>query len=633
MSCPSGCCVGPLCLAPSNQNDLACGVGGNACQACGASSSCTNGQCVSTTTCNAASCPTGCCAGNLCVPYTGQSSGLCGTAGASCSACSAGLSCNSGACTVTTACDFFSCAGCCSGGTCLAPGAQTSTSCGLNGVACGACQNGSTCTGGACTGGTACNASTCNGCCNGNTCVAATNDTACGQQGSACVSCGPGRVCSSGTCIAQALPACLVITPNDFDFGGVRTTCRSPATTVTVRNSCAQTITLTAIGLSGSPQFSTGALPSLPVALTTGQSRSFTVTFAATQVGPASTTLVVGAAQSPASVAYQTLFTGSGNTDGFQNDVFNIPLKTDAVFIIDDSCSMSDKQAGLGSNSNALFSYPISAGVDFNVGVTTSDFTPDGGECVPGFGCFGSAGPQGRFLASDAGSPLILKGTTPNLLTQFDRRVRVGVNGSGTEMLFAPSVAAVTAPLVTGANAGFLRTDTNLSFLAVTDALDQSPSSVEVHYQELMAVRGWRARNRVSWNVIGPTLATPTANCTYDDSNAGANPRLPDMVSRTGGYRTEVCTILNASAWRPEATRVGQAVFGARSTWFLTSVPSPATAASIAVWVAGITVPELSGATRNWSYDAARNAIVFERGSLPAPGQSVAMRYAPACSP
>ncbi|MGV3619205.1 MAG: hypothetical protein ACO1OB_00230, partial [Archangium sp.] len=508
-------------------------------------------------------------------------------------------------------------AGCCSGGTCVATTSLTTTSCGVNGASCSPCLNGSTCSSGSCVGGNTCNETNCNGCCNGDTCITNTVDAACGQRGSACVSCGPGRVCSAGTCVTQANPACLLITPNDFDFGAVRTTCRSPVTTVTVRNVCTTQVTVTVVGLTGSAGFTLGATPTLPLTLNGGAALTTSITWTPPGLGPASTTLVIGAAQSAASVNYQTVFTGSGNATGTQNDVFTIPLKTDAVFIIDDSGSMSAFQSALGVNANALFSYPIGAGVDFNLGVTTSDMM--------------NTMRQGRFVNGDGG--VVLTETTPNLLQRFDARVRVGIAGSGFEEFFTPSVRAVTSPLVTGTNAGFLRTDSNLSFMVLTDAPDQSADSAQLTFEKLMAVRGWRNRNRLSWSAVAPTLTTPPSGCVYDGTGAGSDPKTPELVSRTGGYRTEICNLYTPAVWRPEATRMGQAVFGARSTWFLTSTPSPAVAGSVVVTVAGVPVPELSGATRNWSYDATRNAIVFERQSLPAPGQSVSMTYTPACAP
>jgi hypothetical protein len=105
------------------------------------------------------------------------------------------------------------------------------------------------------------------------------------------------------------------------------------------------------------------------------------------------------------------------------------------------------------------------------------------------------------------------------------------------------------------------------------------------------------------------------------------------MAAGSGGLQTEICTVANTQTWRTEATRLGQAVFGGRGTWFLTGRPAPATASSLTVTLNGVTVPELSTNLRNWSYDATRNAVVFEARSLPAPGQTVGIDYAVACMP
>ncbi|MEW5742524.1 MAG: choice-of-anchor D domain-containing protein, partial [Myxococcota bacterium] len=615
-SCASGCCVGPLCLPYAQQNQAVCGTAGVTCQACASGTTCSMGQCTSTGTCNASTCPMGCCSGNLCVPWASQSAASCGTSGAACTMCASGNSCVNGVCTTGSACDFFSCTGCCSGGTCVATSAQSAATCGLNGAACAACTSGATCTGGVCTGGTACNATTCaSGCCNGNTCVTTPSDGSCGHSGAACVACGAGRVCSGGTCITTANPACIVISPSDSDFGTVQTGCRSAIKPFTVRNVCPSAVTLNAVGVAGSASFSVAGLPTLPATLAANSTQSFTITFAPTAVGAVSATLVVGVTQSAMSAVYQTPLVGTGATTGANVETFTIPRKTDVLLIVDDSCSMSTAQMALGANANAFLAYAFGAGVDFNLAVTTTDFT--------------TTGPRGAFVGT---APLILKSSTPNLLAVFNQRVNVGINGSGIETMFQPAVAALTPPLITGANGGFLRGDANLSVLAFTDAVEQSPQMVDWYLEQLLAIKGARQRNRFSFSFVGPTQTTGMGACTYDGTNT-PDPRETGMVSRTGGVMSEICNLFNVALWRPEAQRVGQAVFGARATWFLTATPSPAAAAGLTVSIGGVPVPETGGNGRNWSYDAARNAVVFEAASLPAPGQSVSFAYSVACTP
>ena len=63
---------------------------------------------------------------------------------------------------------------------------------------------GQTCNSGTCSGGTTCNASSCSGCCDGNSCVLASNysNAQCGQgaSGAACVSCLGTQTCQGGVC-------------------------------------------------------------------------------------------------------------------------------------------------------------------------------------------------------------------------------------------------------------------------------------------------------------------------------------------------------------------------------------------------------------------------------------------------
>lgn len=622
MVCPgsttvcAGCCVGPLCVDFPSQNNSACGNGGNSCAPC-ASGTCNMGACQVVATCTAANC-NGCCQGTLCVPFGGQNASQCGLGGSACTACAANNSCNSGVCSPTVACDFFSCPGCCSNGQCQAVANQSTTSCGVNGALCTSCTSGATCSSGVCSGGAVCNATTCSGCCNGTSCVApaSTSVTACGFGGNACVMCAPGQVCSAGLCVANPSSNCITITPFDVDFGTVQTGCRSAPMQFTIRNTCATSQTISALGVSGAG-FSSSSV-TLPQVLANGASMNFTVTFAPTTVGPVVGSLVVGATAGM-TVAYQTPVFGNGATTGGNQDRFRIPTKTDVVLIVDNSCSMSTHQANLGANANAFLSYAFSANVDFNLGVTTTDFE--------------TGGEQGAFVGPTGQK--VLRSTTPNLLSAFNTRVNVGVNGSAIESMMEPGLAAVSQPLITGTNVGFLRSDAALSLLAFTDAEDQSNSAVGFaeFYARLLRVKGQRRRNELSFSYVAPSMANPpTTSCTYDHVNPLPDPRTAGIISASGGILHEICSVGNAS-WRGDATRIGQAVFGARAVWFLTSRPSPATASSVTTTINGVTVPEMDAGGRNWTYDAMRNAVVFETRALPAPGQTVGFDYNVACMP
>jgi hypothetical protein len=96
----TGCCAGPTiddCIPVGNDQSVAqCGSGGEACDACGAQDTCTQGSCVSTSC--SADCPNGCCDGVTC--RDGDSVNECGTGGEACFACGPDQTCTDGACVV-----------------------------------------------------------------------------------------------------------------------------------------------------------------------------------------------------------------------------------------------------------------------------------------------------------------------------------------------------------------------------------------------------------------------------------------------------------------------------------------------------------------------------------------------------
>lgn len=253
-SCPDGCCSGATCNRPPSL--ASCGSGGDLCVGCDAhradgcsvSGACTcggKGQCAVGTrclngacVCRPASCPSGCCLGNVCSSPTVSS---CGSAGGTCTACNEVLSdkctaagscgcgagpacaanqhCVSGSCI----CDATSCPnGCCEGNVCQAQGPTT---CGPGGGACRACgtradrcssagvcrcgdgpacADGARCQNGNCV----CDGTSCpGGCCSGATCVVGTDPTACGTGGAACQNC-QGGTCMSGVCSACTAASC-----------------------------------------------------------------------------------------------------------------------------------------------------------------------------------------------------------------------------------------------------------------------------------------------------------------------------------------------------------------------------------------------------------------------------------------
>jgi hypothetical protein len=238
-SCPDGCCDGDEC-EPGDRTG-ACGTGGAACTECrggttcqdgackcpagekecagrcipaadccrnadcGACESCQRGACVSgcqpgqacrdgRCACTPASCSTGCCDGDDCLP--GDRNGACGSGGEICVECGGGTTCQDGACKCRSG--EKDCAGrcipaadCCDNGDCGA-----CESC-RRGECVSGCRPGQACRDGRCT----CTRESCStGCCAGDTCEAGDGDRACGRGGNACAACPANADCVGGAC-------------------------------------------------------------------------------------------------------------------------------------------------------------------------------------------------------------------------------------------------------------------------------------------------------------------------------------------------------------------------------------------------------------------------------------------------
>jgi hypothetical protein len=185
--------------------------------------------------------------------------------------------------------------------------------------------------------------------------------------------------------------------------------------------------------------------------------------------------------------------------------VFAGHVKTDILFVIDDSGSMSEEQANLSTNLGAfidrLASLPIQD--DYQIAVTTTDVDDFGGGTVfTGGPEVGHPFPRGAIVAvtqngagagqagdlvydpvafastNGWGGNRILPKGSPTLIRDFKANVLVGIAGSGKEQPFRVVKMALTDRIQDGTNAGFLRPGAALAIIIASDEDDCSDSSV-----------------------------------------------------------------------------------------------------------------------------------------------------------
>jgi hypothetical protein len=316
--------------------------------------------------------------------------------------------------------------------------------------------------------------------------------------------------------------------------------------------------------------------------------------------------------QNGAMVDYLITLRGVGDTMGLNVDVFkqDSKPKADILLVIDNSCSMADKQLALATNFASFIQYAITAQVDYQIGVTSTDDADNGK------------------IFGDLTNPKVLKPTTPDVENKFKQKVNLGINGSGIEMSLLPAVEALTAPIITSDNVGLLRPDAVLAVVAVSDADDQSPQPVAFYVNQLLSIKGAQRASQFSFNSVGPYLNAAPANCSYD--GAGLAPRSLAAVVATAGVKEEICT----PDWSKALEKIGRNAFGYRTNFFLTATPDLTGGKTIVVKNDGTVMDpvDIHGSTE-WTYDPVGNSVNFEPLFVPEPGRTLTVTYYVACLP
>ena len=183
-------------------------------------------------------------------------------------------------------------------------------------------------------------------------------------------------------------------------------------------------------------------------------------------------------------------------------------VKTDILFVVDDSGSMSEEQQNLANNLDAFIDALIASPVqdDFRIGVTNTSVeefpnssgvvrttyavgpaknvpfpagalvavqTDLGGNVIPGAFVYDA----GKYAATGGwGGTRILDKGSPTLAADFKANVRVGLDGSGKEQPFRAARLALSDRLA-DTNQGFLRDGARLAVIFLSDEDDCSDTA------------------------------------------------------------------------------------------------------------------------------------------------------------
>ncbi len=291
--------------------------------------------------------------------------------------------------------------------------------------------------------------------------------------------------------------------------------------------------------------------------------------------------------------------------------------EVDILWVIDDSCSMSEEQAKLTQNFPNFVNFFLDSGLDWHIGVVSTDMQ--------------SSAKSGK-LQQKGGFKWITP-DTPNPVEIFRQMATLGTNGSVDERGRAAAYAALTDPNLSGFNNGFYREDATLHIVVITDEPDYSGSnpSRNEFINWLLALKEDPEMVTFS-SIVGPAGGCATAEAGTD---------YIAVTNAVGGIHESICK----NDWVPVLEQLGLQAAGLKREYFLSDLPVPGT---IEVWVDEIVndqeytydgvnlddVPEGSTPADEcpstfcftFIYDGIRNSIVMQ-DYVPSPLATINIRY------
>jgi len=255
----------------------------------------------------------------------------------------------------------------------------------------------------------------------------------------------------------------------------------------------------------------------------------------------------------------------------------------DIVFVVDNSCSMSDNQRDLASTMEGFVATLDGGGIDWRVGVTSTDVDGNYGNPL-----------EGR-LVQDNGTVGVSAGT-PDAATLIREQLQLGVDGSGEEK----GILAVYMALGLhgdGANASFFRDHAGFHVVVVSDEDDQSDAS----RPELITLPEF-----VNWMVgVRPNTSSVSFSslvCTEETiACSSLGTRYMEVSESIGGIVADIHQPLE-----PVTLAIAAAVVAGSGLRSLVLDEVPADPDTLEVLVDGVLLDPAE-----WSFDETSNTVVL----------------------
>lgn len=279
--------------------------------------------------------------------------------------------------------------------------------------------------------------------------------------------------------------------------------------------------------------------------------------------------------------------------------------EVDVLWVVDTSSSMAKHQELLANQVPVFLEGLNATGLDYQIGVTTMDMS--------------STGAGGRLLAQ-TGTPRVLNRSTPNLAALLAGRLKAGESGSPVERGREALMAALNQSNAGQVNEGFLRPNSLLNVIFLTNEEDQS--NISVDYVALLdRIKPILPLGDRSWisHFMG-VMSNDSACRTAEWGFSSPGLRYMDLSTASGGAKESICD----ADFKRALTNVRSRVLEVLTEFPLGRDPVVST---IRVYVDGIEIPQ--NEVNGWSYRKSANSIRFHGSAIPKAGSRIKVDFDP----
>lgn len=224
----------------------------------------------------------------------------------------------------------------------------------------------------------------------------------------------------------------------------------------------------------------------------------------------------------------------------------------------------------------------------------------------------------------------VLTPDLPDVAELFGEQVAVGTGGAGWELGLEAARLALSEPLRSGDNAGFLRDDAGLAIIFLSDEDDYSPERAADYllaFGESKGQAAFRDPGLLTVSAVTGVDPPPYAGalaCDSDDGAAEYGARYVALADWTGGAIESICD----EDFSPIAAELGLVVSGLR-TEFVLSQPADANTLSVASYASTDAASLIATYTQDadYQYLPERNSIRFEPHAWPPSEALVVVEY------